>query len=66
MDLKIYSEISNDVWNIFKDYLPKDANPDTFAGAVHKLDEKYQDKEGYAFMQKLLKVYFNELVEVKG
>jgi len=58
--------ISTDVWKIFKKYYPEGSNLDEWANDVHALDEKYRGTEGYEFMQKLLKVYFNELVEVKG
>ena len=64
-----YAEASGDVWAIFKKYLPGDADLGTFTDDVHKLDEKYHnmnDLKAYRFMQKLLKVYFDELTEVKG
>ena len=59
--------ISADVWKVFKKYFPADADTDSFADDVHALDEKYKDKPGmYEFMQKLLKVYFQELNTMKG
>lgn len=62
-----YSEISRDVWVLFKKYLPTNADLNEFTDDVHKLDEKYRvDVRQYCFMQQLLKVYFNELNELKG
>jgi len=69
MTLKQYTEISSDVWNVFKKYLPNESDLNTFTADVAKLDKKYHDMkdlEAYRFMQKLLKVYFEELTEVKG
>lgn len=61
-----YSEISRDVWVLFKKYLPIDADLTPFADDVHDLDTKYKGTDGYQFMQKLLKVYFDELNRMKG
>lgn len=61
-----YREISADVWNIFTRYLPDGAKTDDFADRIHELDGKYKDGPGYEFMQKLLKVYFDELRGLKG
>ena len=62
-----YKTISADVWLIFKKYFPPDADLGEFGDDVHKLDEKYRaDVRQYCFMQQLLKVYFNELNELKG
>lgn len=61
-----YSEISTDVWNIFKKYLPTDADLITFADDIHLLDQKYNDQDTYEFMKKLMKVYFYELNRIKG
>ena len=66
MNSKRYMEISNDIWRVFKRYLPADADLCTFASDVHDLDQKYKDEEEYQFMQRLLKVYFDELKEIKG
>ena len=67
MDNKNYKEISNDVWKLFNKYLPEDADTSSFVKDVHTLDEKYKkDERQYRFMQKLLKVYFDELNELKG
>ena len=65
-DLKKYHEITTDIWKIFKKYYPEDANLDEFADDVHQLTEKYGDTEYREFMQKLLKVYFDELNRIKG
>jgi hypothetical protein len=49
---------------LFKKYLPTNADLTTFTEDVHKLDQKYHeagDLDAYRFMQKLLKVYFDEL-----
>lgn len=61
-----YSEISTDVWVLFKKYLPTGVNLDEFAQDVHELNDKYERSDEYKFMQKLLKVYFDELNRVKG
>lgn len=61
-----YREISGDVWKLFKKYLPSDASLDDFGDDVGNLDKKYKGKEGYRFMQRLLKVYFDELNDIKG
>ena len=64
-----YRVISTDIWNLFKKYLPIDADLTTFTEDVHELDQKYHgmnDLEAYGFMQKLLKVYFEELCRIKG
>ena len=62
-----YQGISADVWSVFKKYFPEGANTDSFTDDVHALDEKYNDNpRTYEFMKKLLKVYFNELNELRG
>lgn len=61
-----YSEISTNVWVLFKKYLHTDADLNTFADDVHKLTVKYEGTDECQFMQKLLKVYFDELNRVKG
>ena len=64
-----YAEVSSDIWAIFKKYLPEDADLNEFTDDVHALDQKYHDAnnlEAYRFMQKLMKVYFDELNRVKG
>ena len=69
MNISKYSEISNDVWIIFKKYLPVDADLITFADDIHVLDQKYdqiEDPEMRKFMRKLMKVYFDELNRIRG
>ena len=61
-----YSAISTDIWILFKKYLPTSADLSAFASDVHALDQKYKDEDEYQFMQRLLKVYFDELKEIKG
>ena len=62
-----YKTISADVWMIFKKYLPDDADTTSFADDVHDLDQKYKSNpRTYEFAQKLLRVYFQELNELKG
>ena len=62
-----YKNIPADVWLIFKKYFPNGVDLTGFADDVHALDEKYKkDERQYRFMQKLLKVYFDELNEMKG
>ena len=69
MDINKYQEISADIWKIFKKYHPDDADLNEFTADVAALDQKYHeanDIDAYRFMQKLLKVYFDELSRVKG
>lgn len=66
MDIKLIQQISSDVWNTFRKYHPQDANLAEFSADVHELDQKYKETDGYTFMQKLLKVYFDELNRIKG
>ena len=62
-----YKTISADVWLIFKKYFPPEADLGEFGDDVHKLDQKYRaDVRQYCFMQRLLKVYFDELKELRG
>lgn len=62
-----YQGISADVWMIFKKYFPADANLDEFTKDIDVLDKKYKsDVRQYCFFQALMKVYFNELNELKG
>jgi hypothetical protein len=62
-----YQGISADVWAVFKKYFPAGADLSSFTDDVHTLDKKYEkDVRQYCFMQKLLKVYFDELNELKG
>lgn len=62
-----YQGISADVWTIFKKYFPVGADTSSFTDDVDALDRKYKaDVRQYCFMQKLLKVYFDELNELKG
>lgn len=62
-----YRDISAEVWTFFKKYFPDGANLSEAAEDIHKLDTKYKpDLRQYCFMQKLLKVYFDELNELKG
>lgn len=62
-----YRQIEADVWMMFKKYYDDDANLLEWSDDVHKLDQKYtKDVRQYCFMQQLLKVHFDELVELKG
>lgn len=62
-----YSEISRDVWVLFKKYLPISADLTKFVDDVHELNNKYEaNMDEFRFMNKLLKVYFDELNRVKG
>lgn len=65
-DIESYKTISNEVWKVFRSTFPEGSDLTKFTDEVALLDKKYKDVEGYRFMQKLLKVYFEELVEVKG
>ena len=65
--LEEYREISADVWKVFKDYFPKDADTMGFPKDVQELTTKYKENpRTYEFFQKLMKVYFDELNELKG
>ena len=67
MDLKRYHEITTDVWKLFKKYQPQGVDLNEFAADVHALDRKYKNnREEFMFMNKLLKVYFDELHRIKG
>lgn len=61
-----YHEITTDVWKLFRKYHEPNADLDEFAPDVDVLDRKYKNDELYSFMQKLLKVYFDELNKIKG
>lgn len=62
-----YQEISADVWRVFKKYLPEESDLETFVDDVHELNNKYEpNMDEFRFMNKLLKVYFDELNRVKG
>ena len=53
--LNDYKNISSDVWEIFKKYLPGDANLETFSSDVHVLNDKYKDdRDAFRFIQQLL------------
>lgn len=66
-DIKAYHEITTNIWKIFKKYYDPAADLDEFVDDVHVLDQKYKEDPGaYEFMQKLLKVYFDELNKIKG
>ena len=66
-DIKKYHEITTNVWKVFKKYQDPDANLDEFPDDVDKLDRTYKDDPAaYEFMQRLLKVYFDELNKIKG
>lgn len=61
-----YRAISGDVWNVFKKYFDEDADLSTFTDDVHKLDVKYnKNPRIYEFTQKLMRVYFQELHEIR-
>ena len=61
-----YRNISNDVWQIFKKYFPADVNTDTFANDVSEIGKKYSyNPRSYEFAIKLLRVYTQELNEIK-
>ena len=62
-----YKTISADVWMVFKKYFPEGSDTTSFADDIHALDEKYKaNPRTYEFMRKLMKVYFDELNELKG
>lgn len=51
---------------VFKKYFPDDADTTTFTEDVDKLERKYKPElREYCFMRALLKVYFDELRELK-
>lgn len=60
-----YKNISADVWMIFKRFFPDGSDLTDLPDEIHKLDQKYKpDVRQYCFMQRLLKVYFDELNEL--
>jgi len=61
MELKTIAQISHEVWQLFVDTVPENADLDAYWDRVHELDTKYKGTEGYQFMQELTKAYFNEL-----
>lgn len=64
-----YAEISGRVWNVFKNYLPNEADLGTFTQDIHELDQYLHDLNDidlYRFGQKLMKAYFDELRDIKG
>ena len=66
-EIEVYKDISADVWVIFKKFLPNGVDLDEFAQDVHELNNKYEaNRDEFRFMNKLLKVYFDELNRVKG
>lgn len=61
-----YRNISGDVWNIFKKYFDNDSDTTTFPDDVAILTKKYsKNPRIYEFTQKLMRVYFDELHELK-
>ena len=66
VNISKYQQISGDVWKVFKKYHEDGACLDDFPKDVHVIDQKYKNDDCYTFMQKLFKVYFDELVELKG
>lgn len=65
MDIKEYSKISADVWQLFKHKHEGEFTWDQFWDGVHKLNNDYEGHPGYKFMQALLKVYFDQIKEVQ-
>lgn len=64
--IKEYQDISSDVWKVFKKYFPDDAVLDDFTLDIDVLDKRYRSNPRlYEFMQKLMRVYFDELHELK-
>ena len=66
VNISVYQEVSADVWKLFRKYHEPDADLNGFTADVDVLDRKYKDDELYGFMQKLFKVYFDELNKLKG
>ena len=67
MDINKYQEISADIWKLFKKYHSDEAQVFEFPKDAHELHVKYEaDEEALKFMQRLLKVYFDELTKTKG
>lgn len=62
--LEAYTDISRDVWKLFKDKYTNEISWAKFWDGVHELNEEYEGCIAYEFMQKLLKLYFDELKEV--
>lgn len=64
--LNEYRDISADVWSVFKKYFSDDSDTAAIPDDIHELDQKYhEDPRMYEFFRKLMKVYFQELHELK-
>lgn len=62
-----YRQIESDVWMFFKKYFDDDADLMELEKDIHLLDTKYEKNlRQYCFMQKLMKIHFDELVELKN
>ena len=64
LPIDLYKQISGDVWILFKNRHTEANGWEKFWDGVHELNEKYYGCPAYDFMQKLLKLYFDELKEV--
>ena len=62
-----YRDMSAEVWQIFKKYYPDDADTNEFPDDAITIGNKYKGNiRYYEFVIKLLRVYMQELNEIKG
>ena len=62
-----YRDMSNEVWQIFTKYYPDNMPPDDFPDDVSAIGKKYYHNiRRWEFVVKLLRVYTQELNEIKG
>ena len=62
-----YRDMSAVVWQIFKKYYPDDADTNEFPDDAIMIGNKYKKNlRYYEFVIKLLRVYMQELNEIKG
>ena len=62
-----YRDMSAEVWQIFKKYYPDDADTNEFPDDAIAIGNKYKGNiRYYEFVIKLLRVYMQELNEIKG
>ena len=62
-----YRDMSAEVWQIFKKYYPDDADTNGFPDDATAIGNKYKGNiRYYEIVVKLLRVYMQELNEIKG
>ena len=65
MTIDDYKTISNEVWKTFKYWLNSDLSE--FEDRIKSLEQKFgQNEDAMNFCRRLLKVYFDEAVKIRG